>query len=135
MLRLYSIILKNKLPLPLRERVGERGHSAKMGEKCFAPTIFQFPSIGGVPRSGGVESSRLRRSMLRLYSRRIYFPLSNQNVFIVPFPLMEISPRGMSENSGFVSIDLANCSLMWIRPASELDSIREAMFTASPQRS
>jgi len=43
------------LPRPLRERIGVRGNSASMGEKCFTPTNHNSPpNLGGVPRSGGV---------------------------------------------------------------------------------
>src|SRR5262245_11712598 len=54
-------------------------------------------------------------------------------VSIGPFPLTSIVPRRLQTNSSFNSSYVAR--VIWISPGVPWDSIRLAVFTASPQRS
>ena len=50
-----------------------------------------------------------------------------------PFPLIAIVPRGSNSNSSASSSYVAR--VIWILPGVPWDSMRLAVFTASPQRS
>ncbi len=52
---------------------------------------------------------------------------------ISPFPFTAIVPRGSHSNSSASSSYVA--PVIWIRPGIPWDSMRLAVFTASPQRS
>ena len=58
---------------------------------------------------------------------------TRKNVLVAPRPLKSVSPRSSKSNAS--AARLRNASLTWMRPGLAMDSMREAMFTASPQTS
>jgi AcrR family transcriptional regulator len=98
-------------------------------ERVVQPTRATFRDV----LRAGVERGVHRRLVRATRAGRAHDVPTRYHVSIGPFPLTSIVPRGSHTKSSFTSSYVAR--VIWIAPGVPCDSIRLAVFTASPHRS
>ena len=109
-----------------RDRTGNR----VVVHRDLCPDLARCP---GTVRVIGCRSAARPHRVGARFARSSDRGPTRYQVSIGPLPLTRIVPRGVQTNSSFNSSYVAR--VIWISPGVPWDSIRLAVFTASPQRS